>query len=112
MEKNLLSVMPSFFDEKHLRKSFSKVIFSFRQKNECRPLVYNLTSSDVNPAYLMAVWEAYLLEFDRIGTKKAIYYPFIINTNKYMFLILHFFLHFLPALVGDAILILMRKKAR
>lgn len=94
------------------RPSAQKFCSCLRQKNERSPLVYNLSSSDANPINLNAMWKMFIHTYEEIGTHQAIYYPFVIHSNKYMFLVLHFFFHFLPALLGDAILIALRKKPR
>ncbi|XP_001601521.2 fatty acyl-CoA reductase wat isoform X1 [Nasonia vitripennis] len=84
-----------------------------RWREEGRAVVYNYGSSTVRPTYLDVIFANLLEEAPHLGSMNTLWHPFVIFVDrKWLFLLLHFLLHFIPACLADLALLCIGQKPR
>nr|QGV11539.1 FAR11 [Tetrastichus brontispae] len=65
-----------------------------------KPIVYNYGSRTTNPVRYHQQYKWLMAEASKIGSTRAIWYPFVVQTHNYaLFWILHVLFHFVPGTV-------------
>lgn len=91
---------------------FEIQVFIYRAPDETLP-VYNYVNGESNPLTKSMFDHIAHVDGPEYMPSTAVYYPEVIIVNsKEMFTILNFFVHLLPALVGDMILRILGKRPR